>query len=274
MWMISRVGVQTLYAIEVRRKIVKRQNSNPLREVRLVRLANILQRGQPVSRGALEAELETSRATLTRDIATLRDQLNMPIAFDREYEGYVLAQKGTEIGPKYELPGLWISTNEAKAILALVNVTLGLDPGILRPSFAPLRSWIKRIAGLDYDAPPPISDKLHIDLRFPHDYDSDVFIDVSTALYDDKRVDIEVCSRLIKSVSPLSYILTNEGWLIDVFQETPEQVFRVPMERISSVKVLKQPARRPRQQSEAEGLFWTNSLGQFVPILYLGSART
>lgn len=257
----------------MRRGNVKRQNSNPLREVRLVRLANILQRGQPVSRRALEAELAVSRATLTRDIATLRDQLNMPIAFDREYEGYVLAQIDTQIGPKYELPGLWISTNEAKAILTLVNVTLELDPGILRPSFAPLRSWIKRIAGLDYDAPPPISDKLHIDLRFPHDYDSDVFIDVSTALYEDKRVNIKLRGSLIKSVSPLSYILSNEGWLIDVFQETPEQVFRVPMESIISVKVLKQPAIRPSQRNEAESLFWTNSSGQFVPILHLGSAR-
>lgn len=67
-----------------------RRRASRVQEVRLARLTQILQRGKSVSRSEIEDELEVSRATLTRDIATLRDQLNMPIAHDRETGGYVV----------------------------------------------------------------------------------------------------------------------------------------------------------------------------------------
>lgn len=221
------------------------QNANPVREVRLVRLANILMRGKPVSRKTLEDALEVSRATLTRDIATLREQLNMPIAYDHEMEGYVLANEQEHVGPRYELPGIWLNSREASAMLTLTNVVAAIDPGFLGQTFAPLRSWIKKIARLDYSLLPNIREKLSIELFFGKRYDSDIFGAISSALYRDRQVDIEFFGRekVLVHASLQRYVLTRNGWFIDAFVENPERVLRIPMENIRKVRELCTPAR-------------------------------
>ncbi len=222
------------------------QNANPVREVRLVRLANILMRGKPVGRKALEEALEVSRATLTRDIATLREQLNMPIAYDQEMEGYVLANMDEHVGPRYELPGIWLNSREASAMLTLANVVSALDPGILGHTFSPLRNWIKRIARLDYSRLPDISEKLSIELAFGKRYNPEIFSAISSALYRDFQVELDLFGRdeTLVHASLQRYVLTWNGWLIDVLVEDPERVLRIPMENICSVRELRIPAKR------------------------------
>lgn len=222
------------------------QNANPVREVRLVRLANILMRGQPVSRKTLEDALEVSRATLTRDIATLREQLNMPIAYDYEMEGYVLANEDEHVGPRYELPGIWLNSREASAMLTLANVASALDPGILGRTFSPLRSWIKKIARLDYSLLPEIREKLRIELIFGKRYNPEIFRAISSALYRDVQVDVELFGReeILTHASLQRYVLTRNGWFIDAFVKSPERVLRIPMENISEVRELHFPAKR------------------------------
>jgi biotin operon repressor len=231
------------------------QNANPVREVRLVRLANILMRGKPVSRKTLEDALEISRATLTRDIATLREQLNMPIAYDHEMEGYVLANEKEHVGPRYELPGIWLNDREASAMLTLTNVVVALDPGILGHTFSPLRSWVKRIARLDYRLLPEVSEKLSIQLFFGKRYDEEIFGSISTALYRDRQVDIELFGRdeVLVQASLQRYVLARDGWFIDVFVENPERVLRIPMENIREVRELRTPARRLSVAEEWSG---------------------
>jgi hypothetical protein len=54
------------------------------------------------------ATLEVSKATLKRDIAKLRDQLHVPIEYDRDLGGYTLEKYYTDI----VLPGLWFRQQE------------------------------------------------------------------------------------------------------------------------------------------------------------------
>ena len=56
--------------------------------VRLYRYKSLLSSRRAVSAEDLMAALEVSRATLKRDIAKLRDQLHVPIQFDRDLGGY------------------------------------------------------------------------------------------------------------------------------------------------------------------------------------------
>ena len=82
--------------------------------VRLYRYRSLLGSMRAVTADQLMDVLEISSATLKRDIAKLRDQLHVPIEFDRELGGYKLDPKRVED----ELPGLWFSQGE---ILALVT---------------------------------------------------------------------------------------------------------------------------------------------------------
>ena len=90
--------------------------------VRLYRYKSLLSARRAISGDELMAALEISKATLKRDLAKLRDQLHVPIQFDRDLGGYVLTQGHTDS----ELPGLWFSAEE---IHALDGVTLSVEAG-------------------------------------------------------------------------------------------------------------------------------------------------
>ena len=79
--------------------------------VRLGRYTTLLGGRQAVSRDELMAKLEISPATFKRDIAKMRDQMHVPIRFDRERGGYVLDQSEKASA----LPGLWFNRGGAGA---------------------------------------------------------------------------------------------------------------------------------------------------------------
>ena len=85
--------------------------------VRLCRIRQELDTGRCLTRSYLIAELEISPATLKRDIALLRDRVNAPIVFDRELCGWRLDRTQPSVGTQYELPGLWLNSDEIRALL-------------------------------------------------------------------------------------------------------------------------------------------------------------
>jgi predicted DNA-binding transcriptional regulator YafY len=58
---------------------------------RLYRYKGLLSRRSAMSAAAIQAELEILPANFKRDIAKLRDQLHVPIVFDRDLGGYLIA---------------------------------------------------------------------------------------------------------------------------------------------------------------------------------------
>ncbi len=61
-----------------------------------------------VPRHEILDKLEISPATFKRDLAKLRDRLNIPVVFDRDLGGYRIEQTDS----RQELPGLWFSQDE------------------------------------------------------------------------------------------------------------------------------------------------------------------
>jgi len=83
------------------------------RAERIYRLHAIL-KAKPCSLARLMAELETSRATLVRDIGYMKDFMGAPIEYDRASNGYRY-QPGAAA---FELPGFWLNESELYALLA------------------------------------------------------------------------------------------------------------------------------------------------------------
>jgi predicted DNA-binding transcriptional regulator YafY len=108
---------------------------------RLYRYKSLLSGRGALSTASLMAELEISHATFKRDIAKLRDQLHVPVVFDRDLGGYRLEQGHTDS----ELPGLWFSQDELLALLTIQQMLSQLEPGLLGPKLKPLQ---QRLAGM------------------------------------------------------------------------------------------------------------------------------
>ncbi len=95
------------------------------------------------------SELEVSRATLTRDLAYLRDRFNAPIIHDRDAGGYRFDRTTKQIGKQYELPGLWFSAEEIHALLTMQHLLANLDTGgLLGPHIKPLLSRLTALIGV------------------------------------------------------------------------------------------------------------------------------
>ena len=119
--------------------------------VRLIRYKELLSNRRFLTKQELLDKLEISLATLKRDIAKLRDQMNVPIVFDRDLGGYRL-EKSSE---KTELPGFWFTQDEILALLTIQSMIGELEPGLLGPKIKPLQDRLNTILmtqGLDADA--------------------------------------------------------------------------------------------------------------------------
>lgn len=103
--------------------------------VRLYRYQTLLGARRAVPTHEFLSELEISLATFKRDIAKLRDQLGMPIVFDRERGGYVLEGNGAS-----PLPGMWFTPQELVALATIQQLLVQLQPGLLADTLAPIKA--------------------------------------------------------------------------------------------------------------------------------------
>jgi predicted DNA-binding transcriptional regulator YafY len=112
---------------------------------RLYQIKRLLDGGRCVTRDKLLRTLEVSPATLKRDIAKLRDQLNWPIKWDKDRQGWQLDKTVSSGGD--ELPGLWLTPDEAHALLTMQHVIAQLDMGgLLAKQLQPIARRLDRLA--------------------------------------------------------------------------------------------------------------------------------
>ncbi|MBS0446544.1 MAG: WYL domain-containing protein [Proteobacteria bacterium] len=96
---------------------------------RVQRIAGFLKSGQCLAPQALWREFSTSPATIKRDIAYLRDEMNLPVVFDRLKWGYRLETEAD--AAQAEQPRLLISADEARALATARQLLAELTPGAL-----------------------------------------------------------------------------------------------------------------------------------------------
>lgn len=108
--------------------------------VRLFRYQTLLSSRRVLSAFELMGTLEISLATLKRDIAKLREQLGVPIVFDRERGGYFLQGNCPS-----QLPDMGFNPQELMALAFAEQLLSHLQPGPLSQAIAPIKG---RLAGL------------------------------------------------------------------------------------------------------------------------------
>src|SRR5256712_3976676 len=112
---------------------------------RFYKIDQLLKDRKVVSFATFKEVLGMSRASVKRDLDYMRDRFNAPIDYDRAANGYRFGEPRT--GPRYELPGLWFSADEAYALLSMHTLLAELQPGLLEPHVAPLQARLRAILG-------------------------------------------------------------------------------------------------------------------------------
>lgn len=214
---------------------------------RLYRIEQMLLNAPTVSFEHLQATLEVSRATLRRDLAYLRDRLNAPIEYDRFSGGYKLA--APRRSTRHQLPGLWFSDPEIRALLTMHHLLRELDTGgLLAPHVQPLLERINALMGTGHADAQQVTARVKLINASQHRHtDPATFEVVGNALMMRKRLHFHYEGRhrntvTEREVSPQRLSYYRENWYLDAWCHAQQALRKFALDAMRDPVMSETPA--------------------------------
>ena len=206
---------------------------------RLYNYRTLLSGRRAVPRDEILSKLEISPATFKRDLAKLRDRLNIPVVFDRDLGGYHLDNTDT----RQELPGLWFSQDEILALLTIQNMIEQLEPGLLGPKLKPLQQRLDGMLkgqGLTTDT---MSQRVLLVQAGKRRLKLKCFEHIAKATLERKRIKINHFNRqsgmsLSRIISPQQLVHYRDNWYVDAWCHLRKEVRSFAIDAISESEQL------------------------------------
>jgi len=199
----------------------------------------------PIPLSSLLDQLECSRATLYRDVAFLRDALGAPV----ESAGGDQAAFRYEVGEgeRFELPGLWLTSDELAALLALNELIGRSGAGVLAGALAPFKT---RIEGLlsDRDSGEVLPiERIRVIPWGERKLNQQVFRIVAGSVLKRHQLRFRYRARTTntdsrRTVSPQRLTHYRDNWYLDVWDHDREALRSFAVDRIVEPQALDTPA--------------------------------
>ena len=189
------------------------------RTERFYRMDQLLNERRSVSIQTFIEELEVSQATFKRDLDYMRERLNAPIVWDRTLRGYRF-DRNEPAAASYALPGLWFNASEIHALLSMQQLLADVQPGLLEPHIAPLRSRIRMLLdGNDHSAE-EVQRRIRVLRMAARSVAPRFFETISSALLSRQRLRLVHYSRerdeeTEREVSPQRLVHYRDNWYLD-----------------------------------------------------------
>jgi predicted DNA-binding transcriptional regulator YafY len=217
---------------------------------RIIALHRTLQAARyPVTVPRLQDELGCSRATVYRDLAFLRDALMAPVVGDGE-AGF---RYDPQEGGRFELPGLWLNSEELHALLAAQQLLSRSGGGVLSGALAPLQQRIEKLLDEHAHAKHGATRRWPVErVRvIPHRtrrMDEAAFRTVCSAVLERKQLAFEYRARSTgektrRTVSPPRITHYRDNWYLDAWDNEREALRSFSVDRIGSARMLDADAR-------------------------------
>lgn len=205
--------------------------------------------GVPLAR--LMDELSCSRATAYRDIAFLRDALGAPVDSDGDQAAFRYAADEAE---RFELPGLWLNSEELQALLALNQLVGRTGPGILATALEPFRSRIDKLLSNQLDGKNFSLERIRVIGSGSRHVDEATFRHVASAVLERRRLKFEYRARstdqpTARTVSPQRLTHYRDNWYLDAWDHGRDGVRSFALDRIVRADVL-EVAAEDREDAE------------------------
>ncbi len=230
--------------------------------VRLYRYKSLLSNRTAVSAEDLMTALEVSRATLRRDISKLRDQLHVPIEFNRELGGYQIAKGHTDS----ELPGLWFSQEEILSLVTIQHLLEQLEPGLLGSKLKPLQTRLNQLMDKHGLASQDVAQRIRLVHAGKRKVVAKSFELVAAATFAAKRLKIWHFNRQNgitseREVSPQRLVHYRDNWYLDAWCHLRDDVRSFSIDAITKLEVMETEAKKVTTKAIDQAL--GNSYGIF-----------
>ena len=217
------------------------------RTERFYRIERLLRTRRSVPLGVFLEELGVSRATIKRDLQYLRDRMNAPIEWDREAGGYRFSS-ASQVGPQYELPGIWFNSSELYALLVAHDSLSRIDPWVLAPHISPIRHRLLELLRSSGRSPADLLDRVRVLPMTNRTVEPKFYTQIARALFERNRIAIEAYSRIRdevneRTVSPLRLVHYRDNWYLDAWCHWRKALRTFGVDSIRGVKEAKGKAK-------------------------------
>ncbi|WP_343654274.1 helix-turn-helix transcriptional regulator [Paraburkholderia caribensis] len=209
---------------------------------RINKIVSLIRKHGAVSMSLLKKELEMSENSVKRDINFLRDRLNCPLEWDRSRNGYVIHDHLAP-GGRFELPGMWFEASEVVALLTMLHLVEGVQPGLLEDHVAPLKSRLRTMLSTGTRSINPIEKKVKLIHFAPRQVEPKHFQLIAGALLEGKRLRLQYWNRekrqrTTREISPQRLVHYRENWVVDAWCHEKNALRTFSLEAIEDVQVL------------------------------------
>lgn len=200
----------------------------------------------PVPLPQLLGELGCSRATLYRDVAFLRDALGAPIESAGTEQAAFRYAVGE--GERFELPGLWLTSDELAALLALNELISRSGPGVLAGALAPFRARIENLLADQGSGKALPIERIRVIPWGERRLDQQVFRIVAGAVLARHRLRFSYRARTTnadsqRQVSPQRLTHYRDNWYLDAWDHDREALRSFAVDRIVDPHTVEQACR-------------------------------
>lgn len=210
---------------------------------RIHRIHQMLQQQKVISRPIFLQELEVSRSQFKRDLAFLRDRLQVQIEWDSEQRGYRLCPAAPGSDPQ-ELPGPMYQRSEIHALLVIHEFLAQIQPGLLDPHLEPLRERLSRFLGTAAAPSQKIRERVRILSTASRPVGGRQFRAISEATLARRRLRITHYRRparreIEREISPQRLVYYRANWYVDSWCHLRQDVRRFAIDAIQRAVILR-----------------------------------
>jgi len=213
---------------------------------RLYRIHALLRSRRLVRTQQFLDELEISRATFKRDLEVLRDRLRAPIVYDHGEEAYRYDATVAD-SALWQLPGLWFTADELRALLTMDRLLSDLEPGVLSELIGPIRTRLRELIESGEHSVEDVARRIRVLTMGARAIEPAHFRTLSTALLSRRRLHLEYLKRETgetgaREVSPQRLVHYRDNWYLDAWCHKRQALRTFAVDAIQDATVLEQPA--------------------------------
>lgn len=212
---------------------------------RIIALHRHLQAARhPVTVTHLQDDLGCSRATVYRDIAFLRDALMAPVIGDGD-AGFHYDPSEHE---RFELPGLWLNSEELHALLAAQQLLAHSSGGMLTAALAPLQQRVEKLLAAQSGGKRWPLDRVRVIPHRGRRMDEHAFRIVASAVLERQQLSFDYRARSTnettrRTISPQRLTHYRDNWYLDAWDEEREGLRSFSVDRIAKARLQPHAAR-------------------------------
>jgi len=193
----------------------------------------------PVTTKRMMEELDCSRATLYRDLAFLRDALGAPL--DSTGEGSYRYDEAE--GGRFELPGLWLNSDELHALLATHQLLERTGSGVLSGALAPIKTRIDTLLAEQAGGKRWPVERVRVIASGQRAMDQLAFRIAASAVLERRQLAFDYRARSTdershRRVSPQRLTHYRDNWYLDAFDHERDALRSFAVDRISAPHIL------------------------------------